>query len=448
LLLLLGLQLVRGLFYSAVVPPWQGPDEPWHYEYVSSVAAQGSGPALSAEMESSLRTFNLWRFHWTDTPQPGLVSSYSLWHTSLLTPQEGYSPLHPMLLVPFYMLTSPLDITSRLLLLRLASVLLGMGTVFLLFLAAAVLFPEEDSLIIGIPAFVVFMPMHTFMTSVLNSDNLTEFWASLALFFMLTWFHRGLSLWRMLGAALAVTLGVLTKRTAVFLIPLFIFAVAIYARRWVPKEKERWAVGLAVLVSLVSLAGLGLFIVYLGPYLQGGILASFVPHALDSQELFTAVQGEGFFKDFIAGVQNTFVSFWAAFGWGNVSMARGWYAVLAAASLAVAAGFILYLFRFYRTASSAEKWRAEAIIFLLIALLLALLIGLGAMVFLGGKYRTGLHIRYFLPVIIPIATLFLLGWRELFPPQYRRFAVPVLLTGLTLFDATAMAYYIIPFFYS
>jgi 4-amino-4-deoxy-L-arabinose transferase-like glycosyltransferase len=456
LLLLLALQLVRGLVYSAVVPPWQGPDEPWHYEYVRLFSQGGaaqesrsnSKPSLSAEMEGSLRTFSLWRFHGTDTPPPGQLSDYSLWHASLLTPPAGHPPLHPMLLTPFYALASPLDIASRLFLLRLTSVLLGMGTVFLAFLTAAVLFPNEEALIIGIPAFIVFLPMHTFMTSMVNSDNLAELWASLAIFLMLTWFRDGVSPWRMLGAALAIVLGVLTKRTDIFLIPVFLVAVALYAGRWIPQERKRWAILLATLVSLVALAFLGIFIVYLRPRLQGRIIAYFVPQSLNSQVFVTVTQQEDFFHILFRVVQMSFVTFWAAFGWGNVTLAWDWYKVPAVICLAVVIGLVLYLLRFYRGGAAVEKWRVEATTFLLIALLPAILMGLAAMIFLGDRYRIGLHARYFFPAIIPIATFFLLGWRELFPLKYRRFAVPTCLAGLVLLDAMAMACCIIPFYYS
>jgi 4-amino-4-deoxy-L-arabinose transferase-like glycosyltransferase len=447
-LLLLGLQLVRGVFYGAVVPPWQAPDEPWHYAHILWVSrpetaqesGTGSEPVLSAEMEKSLRAFNFWRFHRTDTPEPGVLTRDSLRHTSLLGAHEGFPTFHPLLLTPLHELVSPLDVTARLLILRLPAVLLGMGVIFLAFLAAATIFPEEDALIAGIPAFVTFLPMHTFMNSVLNSDNLVEFWASLALFLMLTWFRNGLSPWRVLGATVAVTLSVLSKRTALFLIPTLLFAIVLCARRWIPWEKKRWAVWLAAPAILVSLACLGLFIFYVGPHLQGGLLASFAP------SFRTDIQGD-FFNAFLKGSHAAFLTFWAGFGWSNVTLAWGWYKVLAAISLVVAGGFVLYLLRLYRGAGWAGEWQAEAILFLLVALFLSLFIGLVATIAVSG-YRSGLHARYFFPAIIPIATFFLLGWRELFPPGYRRFAVPGCLAALALLDAMAMGYYIIPFFYS
>jgi 4-amino-4-deoxy-L-arabinose transferase-like glycosyltransferase len=452
LLLLLALQLVRGVFYSAVVPPWQAPDEPWHYDYIRAVS-QGEAvrepdamPVLSAEMESSLRTFNFWRFQGSDTPPAGPASSLSKLAT-WLSQHKGYPPLHPMLLAPLYALVSPLDVTSRLLILRLSSVLLGVGVIFLAFLVAAFLFPEEEALIIGIPGFILFLPMHTFMTSVVNNDGLAEFWASLALFLMLTWFRDRLSLWRASGAALVVALGVLTKRTAVFLIPLFLFAAALYAARRVPREKRGRAVLLAALALPVSLAALGLFVFYVGPLLQGELLASFVPWGRSSRDLFAVLLGGNFsYEDFVGGIQRTFFTFWADFGWANVPLTRSWYIVLTAICLAVAVGLALYLFRFYRQAGSVERWRTETTVILLVALFLPLLIGLATEVLLGGKIN--LQARYLFPAIIPIATFFLLGWRELFPPKYRRFAVPACLAGLALFDAVAMSYYIIPFYYS
>lgn len=450
LLLLLALQLVRGIIYGAVVPPWQGPDETWHYEYVRAVAqgetAQKSTPALSAEMEESLNTFRFWASHWVGLPSSR--SSYTaLWQTSLLSGRDRYSPLHPMLLAPIYKLTANLDIASRLLALRLVSVFTGAGVILLLFLAAAMLFPEEEELIVGIPAFALFLPMHTFMGSVVNSDNLTELWASAAIFLMLTWFRNGLSPWRVSGALLATILGVLTKRIALFLIPLSLFALALCVGRSLPWKK--WgAIWLPALVLFVGLAGLGLFVLYAGPGLWGGLLASFSSRVVDSRRLSEMVQRAGSFWGLAQAFHQTFVTFWAAFGWGNVYLDWGCYRPLLAVSLVIAASSARYLFDLRKKAASMERWRLEAIAFLLAALLLSLLVGLGAMIFAGGRYMLGLHVRYFFPVVIPVATFFLLGWRGLFPQRYRRYALPILLAALILFDVVAMGYYIVPFYYS
>ena len=35
------LALARGLLYVAVIPPWQAPDEPWHFEYARLIADKG-----------------------------------------------------------------------------------------------------------------------------------------------------------------------------------------------------------------------------------------------------------------------------------------------------------------------------------------------------------------------------------------------------------------------
>jgi len=46
-LLLIGLTLVQGLFYSSVTPPWQAPDEHAHYEYAALMGELNRVPRLA-----------------------------------------------------------------------------------------------------------------------------------------------------------------------------------------------------------------------------------------------------------------------------------------------------------------------------------------------------------------------------------------------------------------
>jgi len=69
LLLLLALSLVRGLLYLAIIPPWQGPDEPRHFEYARLIADRGRlvtkrdlSPALQEGVIRSMVEHDFWRF--------------------------------------------------------------------------------------------------------------------------------------------------------------------------------------------------------------------------------------------------------------------------------------------------------------------------------------------------------------------------------------------------
>ncbi|KKN39868.1 hypothetical protein LCGC14_0739000 [marine sediment metagenome] len=44
--LLLALFLARAFIYAYYVPPWQGPDEPQHYDYIHSLQIEKSLPVL------------------------------------------------------------------------------------------------------------------------------------------------------------------------------------------------------------------------------------------------------------------------------------------------------------------------------------------------------------------------------------------------------------------
>jgi len=55
--------------------------------------------------------------------------------------------------------------------------------------------------------------------------------------------------------------------------------------------------------------------------------------------------------------------------------------------------------------------------------------------------------RYLFPVIIPLAFLLVLGWREIIPQRLRLLALLVLLNSFFFFDLVCLVYYLIPHYY-
>ena len=86
LLLLLAISLVQGFIYSALIPPWQAPDEPRHFEYVRLLYEKrrlvGWGdvtPSVEQEIIASMDRHDFWRFgiiHAQVFPSEGLPQSF------------------------------------------------------------------------------------------------------------------------------------------------------------------------------------------------------------------------------------------------------------------------------------------------------------------------------------------------------------------------------------
>lgn len=123
--------------------------------------------------------------------------------------------------------------------LRLLSVLMGTGTVFLTYLIALEIFPQRQNLALGAAAINAFIPQFLFISGAVNNDNLVTPLCSLALLMMVkisniqypisdrNWL-LDIRYW-ILG--LIIGLATLTKVNALGLLPLAILVVAISSYR-------------------------------------------------------------------------------------------------------------------------------------------------------------------------------------------------------------------------
>ena len=79
--------VVRGFWYCALLPPWEGYDEPFHFAALQNLAAGNgmphAGDPVSLEVQKSLHLLPLpWQLHFHEIPRP-------------LTPHEDFWELPP-----------------------------------------------------------------------------------------------------------------------------------------------------------------------------------------------------------------------------------------------------------------------------------------------------------------------------------------------------------------
>jgi len=462
LLLFISLSLVRGVLYAAVVPPWQAPDEPKHFEYVRllyekrrSVGWPDVDPALEQEIIQSMDRYDYWRFGRFNRVGK---SFQELWGGASHKLEQP--PLSYLFYLPLLLIIRPGETALQLYTFRLESVFLGTLVVLLAFLTAGELFPHDEVMQVGVPTFVTFLPMHTFITSSLNSDHLAEVLVSLSLFLLVRAFRRGLTLLSVVGIAAAVLLAALAKRTALFMLPTLLAAVPLYLA-----ERGRsisW--GKALLVGLGPVAGsVGLGLVLLGPAESAlvGIsprLANTIHHArfyylfLPSEQ-FPLVWEKGYLGPEAQAMYGRwmrifFQSFWGNFGWLNLPLAAGWYQMLALGCLAGFVGLCGLVIREARGAGWLTQWQRGALLVFCVATVFAT-----AMIWaknvrgLGFEWTGAPQGRWLYTVVVPIATLLLLGWRALVPERGRRWLLWGWVASLVILDSVALVRYILPFFY-
>ncbi len=458
LLLLLLLGLVRGLLYMFLVPPWQGPDEPRHFEYARMIAdnkrlvtMEDLSLPLQEAIIQSMAAHDFWRFGFAyygyDANDPPRLLE-QVW------PGDFAHQIHqpPLYYVGAALaaLAMPGDgVVNDLYAMRLYSLILGLIAIIIAARFAADLFPDDTYLRLGIPAFVAFLPMHMFIASVLANDILAEVAVSLLLWRTIRLLKHGFSMARALDVLFWMVLALFTKLTALVSIPIALTGLLLSLIRSNRRLQRR--LGRVTLIMAVLILALASMLILSAnasdPVLSAPARFLRIPHdvvtyltAGDYAQAITATPYGRY-------VGTMFRSFWGLFGWLNVPLPQALYWLLAGLCLLAFAGLVRGWSR-QRKRAEAGDWQRTALWLCALSPLYAIFIILAKEVLFLSYLGGGLpHGRYLFPVMIPIATLLLLGWRALLPERHRRHSLAFVLLFLFLLDSITIWGVIRPFYY-
>ena len=248
------LGLVRGFSYSIIVPPWQAPDEPGHLEYARLLAEKGRplttkdiSPQLQGEILSSMHDFDFWKYVHQPEPEQLPESFHDDPFLILSGTQVGDEPpLYYLVPALIFALLRPANVVVQLYVMRWFSVLLSSLVVVVAYLTADELFHRDRFLVVGVPVFVAFLPMFTFIGASANNDSMAALLTSLLIYWLVRAFKVGLSPRSAFLAALFVVLAVSCKKTTLFTIPLAAMAFPIIymwrpGRSWRLDRRQRLA---------------------------------------------------------------------------------------------------------------------------------------------------------------------------------------------------------------
>jgi len=384
--------LLIGTLFAVYTPAWQAPDEPAHYNYVRYLAEQGCLPILQhgdypAEYLEEIKSNHF----------PPELSIDSIRY-------EFYQPpLYYLLATPVFKLFG-----GALVPLRLLSVALGAGLVYVAYRLALAVCPAQPALALGTAAFVAFLPMHVATTATMNNDTLAELLLALALWGLVRYLGKENGGWRlerggMIGVGLLLGLGWLTKIYA--LIAVAVGVAAVILRRW--RDWRRAARDLAWL--LVPALALAL------PWLARNAAVYGWPDVMGLARHDEVVFGQMTTADWIAqrgwanllteGLQRTYHSFWGKFGWMAVPMDRRIYLALGVFTAVVVAGLVGWGAVVARQSKSSLRRSASAVMLLLFTTALTFL----AYLWYNAKF-VQFQGRYLFPALIPLGLALALGW--------------------------------------
>jgi len=387
LTILIAAFLVLGAIYAFLTPPWQAPDEPAHYNYISFLVREGRLPVLRMGdyPHSYLEEIKSRRF----PPDMSIEPIRYEFHQP---------PLYYILASPIYAITG-----GSLLALRLFSVVIGATVVAVAFLLVRELFPERPELALGTASFVAFVPMHTAMSSSVNNDPLAELIIGLFLLEMVRLIKKGWpeeALWR---PSVFIALGFLTKTTAYISFVLYLIIFGLLTWRRFPLKKELRLLAFSLWPLLLTLPWFARNMAVYGLTDPFGLARhdSIVVGQPRTSQWLEAMGAFGLLKAFLL---TSFRSFWGQFGWMAVPMDERVYGLLVLACFLALWGFLHWLPQGWRALKDAQR---------LGLILLALSLALTALSFLWYNLKFVQHQgRYLFPAIIPLGLGFSLGLRE------------------------------------
>jgi 4-amino-4-deoxy-L-arabinose transferase-like glycosyltransferase len=390
------LYCILGFAYAVETPRWQTPDEPAHYNYVAYLAENRRFPVL--QMGDYPHEYL------EEIKAAGFPPEMSI---EPIRYEFHQPPLYYALAAVVYRLASPLGFDGQFLLLRLFSVLLGAILLLVVYAIVREICPRDLFLPLVATTFIATLPMHIAMSAAINNDTLAEVILALVFWLCLKEIRGGLSRRQLVALGVLVALALLTKTTIyapVILVPLVALGASTPRRGWHAFLRRVGSVfGLGLVLSswwfvrnVLTYGGLDLFAwqrhdsIVVGQPTTAGWIAQ---HGL-SQTI------QGFFVV-------SFRSFWAQFGWMGVLIDSRLYLLLAVVSVAVFAGFVLWLWRVVRKPASLGGFQRWALLLLLLVFLLV------SAAHISYNLKFVQHQgRYLFPALVPIGLAFALGLSE------------------------------------
>ncbi len=225
LVIILILFIGLGSAYAITTPTLEAPDEIYHYEYIRSLVNTGRPPVLE---KGGGRGFG---HHAPLYYAYGALVSFWVGEDDLEQWEKRHNPYFGyrlgavgrdnknLYLHPDDDALGRSDTWLGIRVVRLASVLLGAVTVWVIYRTGLEIFPQQPELALGAAGLSAFIPQFLFISGAINDDNGATLFGSLALWAMMRMLRKGPNWRRCVGLGLALGLGWLSKLTIVALVP-------------------------------------------------------------------------------------------------------------------------------------------------------------------------------------------------------------------------------------
>ncbi len=323
--LVLAAYVALAVAYSLGTPPWEAPDEPSHYLYAQYIAEHGSLPPEAAPQRAHFRLYGYVTslYEWYQPPlYYALVAPQIVLANRLIpgTIPQAFPPVNPVVsadtLSVFVAETDPAFDAPGLRLARWFSVALGLCTLYAVYRATMTASSDDRTVALTATGMMAFIPQYTFLSGYVTNDNLALTLSALS---MLAFLHLlkaegERALWRVAGTGALLAVGLYTKLSLLFLIPLGLFCL--FLRAAAHRSVRQWLLESSILTGAAAL-----------PFLLGLLFLPGLRDQMAYAYVSLAPNRDLFSLRYLADLWPlTRESFWGRFGWMNVS-APAWVAV-------------------------------------------------------------------------------------------------------------------------
>lgn len=475
--ILLILFLAKGVIFTFVFPPFSGHDEVAHYAYLQILVEEQRIPLIPdpVAFEANYSQANpphfdafpsyMEEYSRFTTPDwykvtDGVVSAVTYLGNHLPSGwiyTANHPPLYYLLMAPVYWMTKNASPETQLYALRLAAIPLGMLTVLFAFLTVRRLFPRDRFLAVTVPTLVAFQPQIAYEAAMLNNDILAIATTSACIYLIVVGLRNRFTVGLCAWLGLALGLAVVSKSTAVMVMP--VIAVAMIAglgwknvREWLPKG------------GLV----LGITAVIVAPW-YGYMLATYGNFtAFDRiQTLQWWNYSGGARPGILEQLSNPNFAWmrwretWGEFGWRLIPVGESLLEALFLLSVIAVAGFLVWgvlttVVRLRaRSASQSRIRELAANTDPILTLSRWQIIGVASMALTCGvsyyavlQFGTSFALtqaRYYFPAVNAAAIVIALGVRMITPMRWQPLMQTAVFVGMFLLNVVILSSYVIPY---
>lgn len=474
--LLLVLFVAKGVVFAFIFPPFTGHDEVAHYAYLQVMADEGRIPVIPdpAQYDAAYRndtptnidvipdSFVEYQRFITDDwykAQSGIVRTVTYlgeYMPSGWIYTANHPPLYYMLVAPVYLLTDSYSEETQLYALRLTAIVFGLLTVIFAYLTVRRLFPNEPFLAVTVPALVAFQPQIAYESAMLNNDVLAIATTSACLYLIAVGLQNRFTVGLCSWLGLALGLAVLSKATAVIVMP--VIALAIVLRLgW--KNVSAWMAKGGLILGITAMLAAPWYAYMLNTY--GSVSALARVQTLqwwNNRDETPTIIGQLTDRDF---AWMRWRETWGEFGWRLIPLGETMLRVLFVAFVASLIGALLWiavvvLFRMrLRGSSFAAVRRLTGATDPIVTVASWQLIGMLAMLFtcvvayfavlqFGINFKLT-QARYYFPAVNAAAIIIMVGIRMLTPIRFLPWVQSAIFLGLFGLNVVVLSTYVVPY---